>query len=333
MIIVQCSYMRYFVIVWLLFATLINSCNDMKPSFEVIVEQVRIFDSIPSGSGLVIEGDSLFVMGDDATSLYKISISSGIVSAVPLANTDQTKYRITKPDKHDLESLSLVVLNGQKYIAAFGSGSVSPQRDSLLLTSVVDDHQQQWISLGNFYATLRKQSSKKELNIEGVVANSDKIYLFNRSGSEIYELNLESFEAIVNSKDSLGEIEVKKHLFQLPSSGGVQSALSGGCLLNDRAILFCASSENLPNVYDDGDIQGSYVGIISIGKDELSLKEMVEIKDVSGKVLRDKLESIDIAGRYSNGDIRAFAVADNDDGRSKLFELRIRYTTPGSKIR
>lgn len=330
MIIVQCIAMRYSPILWVLFFMLITSCKNRRSPFEVIVERVKLFDSIPSGSGLIVNSDSIFVIGDDATSLYKISISTGEYSAIPIMNTDQSQYRISKPDKHDLESLGFLMLNGKKYIAAFGSGSVSPQRDSLLLVSM-DDHHQQLVSLSNFYSVLRQQSLMKELNIEGVVAASNKLYLFNRSGSEIYELNLSMLQALIDS-GNVKSFEVKKHQFKLPSSGGVQSALSGGCLLNKKEILFCASSENLPNVYDDGDIQGSYVGIISLNEDGLILKEMVEIKDKYGKILKDKLESIDMADYYSNGDIRAFAIADNDDGRSRLYELRIKFP-PENKIK
>lgn len=327
----QSRYMKYIAIVLWMLTTLLNSCNNMNSSFEVIVEHVKQLDSIPSGSGLIVHGDSVFIMGDDAISLYKMSLSTGAVTAIPLINIDQTQYRISKAHKHDLESLSIITLGNQKYIAAFGSGSVSPQRDSLLLVSINDLDKQQWISLGSFYAILRHQSSMKELNIEGIVSAPNSIYLFNRSGSEIYELNVTSLDAVQASTDSLMKSKIKVHRFTLPASGGVQSALSGGCLLNDSAILFCASSENLPNVYDDGDIQGSYVGIISIKYDGLALKELVEIKDKSGAILKDKLESIDIGGHYSNGDIRAFAIADNDDGKSKLFQLRIRYLETGAK--
>lgn len=320
---VKIRHMRYIIVVLGMFITVFTSCNNKKLSFGVIVEQVKRFDSIPSGSGIVVYGDSVFVMGDDATSLYKVSLLTGAFEAIPLIHTDQTRYRISKPDKHDLESLSIITFRNKKYIAAFGSGSISPQRDSLLLVSLDDHRQQEWISLGSFYTVLRHQSLKREMNIEGFVSTTNSIYLFNRSGSEVYDFPISMLEAILNPKDSLNNIEIKRHQFKLPTSAGVQSALSGGCLLDDNTILFCASSENLPNVYDDGDIQGSYVGMISIGQNGLILKELVEIKDKTGAVLKDKLESIDLAGRYRNGDIRAFAIADNDDGRSKLLELRI----------
>ncbi len=327
MIMVQSSNMRHMSIICFgMMIALVYSCN-MKPCFEVVVEHVKLFDSIPSGSGLIAEGDSVFIIGDDATSLYQLSLSTNAFVSIPLINITQLQYRIKKPDKHDLESLSFLNLNGKKYIASFGSGSVSPQRDSLLLVSADDFKQQQWISLGNFYTRLRKISVKNELNIEGAVSTSENVYLFNRSGSEVYELSLKLFEAIMQSKINLMDMNIKKYQFDLPASEGVQSALSGGCLFRNDAILFCASAENLPNVYDDGDIQGSYVGIISINKKGLALKELTGIKDKSGAMLKDKLESIDIAGHYSNGDVRAFAIADNDDGKSKLFELRIKYTS------
>jgi hypothetical protein len=155
------------------------------------------------------------------------------------------------------------------------------------------------------------------------------IFLFNRNGNDIFRLETADLAAFIttNGHSSIKNIHPRLS-FALPSASGIRSAFSGACVLDDQHILFSASAEASPNVYDDGDISGSYIGILSVDPASFSIqkKSIVAIKDKNGAVIKDKIESIDIAGNYDNGDIRAFAIVDNDDGRSKFLELRLRNT-------
>jgi hypothetical protein len=213
-------------------------------------------------------------------------------------------------------------VEGKESILAFGSGSVSPQRDSLLIVDVNEPLLQKWVSLKSLYEKLRKLSATNEINLEGAVISGDKLYLFNRSGNQVYIIGMNDFFPHISTGNQDVVNTIKVHQLTLPSSNGVQSSLSGGCLMENGSILFSASVEDTPNSYDDGGIGGSFIGIIEWHRKPV-IKQMALLKDKQDSVLKDKLESVDIIGKYSNGDIKALAVADNDDCRSKLFELRI----------
>lgn len=304
------------------FCLTLLSCKMQSRSFEVVVENVQLLNTVPSGSGIVADGDSIFIIGDDATAIFKLSRSTNEFRSIPLLNNNASLARIPKPDKHDLECLTLAEFDGRESLFAFGSGSVSPQRDSLLIINADDPLRQQWVSLRSLYETLRELSSTHELNIEGSVITGNTLFLFNRSGNQLYLISMEVFAAYIQKEQANLLNSIKVHTVSLPLVNGIQSSLSGGCALPDGTILFSASLESAPNIYDDGDIGGSFIGIISM-EDKPVVKSISQLRDKQGKVLADKLESIDVVGSYSNGDIKAIAVADNDDGKSKIFELRI----------
>lgn len=296
------------------------ACKQRTGKLEVTVENMYLLDSVPSGSGLVVHDDTIFIIGDDATHLYMLSMDMKLIRKVPLLNTDSSLYRIAKPFKHDLESLTATQLNGRTCLLAFGSGSVSPQRDSMLVIPLHNPYAQQWISMSALYSQLRAY----ELNIEAAVVLNNNLFLFNRSGNRLYQLPLQHITEIAGLKPP-NTVSPRSLQFSLPMLGGLKTGFSGAAALDNKRIIFSASAENLPNVYEDGDIQGSLIGTLYTGPTTIVLEEIVVVKDKRGIVLKDKIESIDIAGKYPNGDIRLAAVADNDDGRSKMFELRISY--------
>lgn len=301
---------------WLFFMLCFSYCNMNKEAARIEVKNITLLDDVPSGSGLVISGASMFIIGDDATSVFELDTSGKVKRTIPMLNADSTLQRISKPVKHDLESIAVATINGVEYLLAFGSGSVSPYRDSLLVISIADPVNQKWVSLASLYVQLRALSRKKELNIEGAVINKDRCYLFNRSGNEIFELDTESLFRMVETNGAFRVTNIKRYKVDLPAG----ATLSGGCMIGAK-ILFCASDENTPSAYDDGAIEGSYAGIIDPA-DGFSVKQFVRLRH-GGFDVKDKLESLDLASSYENGDMKVIGVADNDDGTSKLYELRI----------
>jgi hypothetical protein len=74
----------------------------------------------------------------------------------------------------------------------------------------------------------------------------------------------------------------------------------------------------------DGDISGSYVGVLDIiTPQELRLNTGLLLKGVGGirdTTMKIKLESLDVISK-SKKSIELEAVADNDDGTSSFFRL------------
>ena len=302
--------------IWLLFVVFFSYCSMNTEETPIEVQRVTLLDSIPSGSGLAISGQAMFIIGDDATAIFQLDKSGKVMARIPMLNADTMLQRISKPLKHDLESITIATIDGREHLLAFGSGSVSPYRDSLLVIDVADPAQQRWIPLGSLYRQLRTVSAKKELNVEGAVINEDRCYLFNRSGNEIFELRSEELFRLVESNGAYEVSDIKRYAIALP--GG--ATLSGGCMIG-KQVMFCASVENTPNAYDDGAIEGSFAGILD-PYDGFKLLQFVRLSN-GGIRVKDKLESVDVAGAYENGDLKVFGVADNDDGTSRLYELRV----------
>src|SRR5688572_14505744 len=115
----------------LLFLITVIACNDRQKPLLLSIDETRIVDSLPSGSGIVISNDSAYVVGDDATAIYKISIKDLKWRKINLPGYDPGLYRIPKAVKHDYESVAIVKINNTDHLLAFGSGTISPLRDSL----------------------------------------------------------------------------------------------------------------------------------------------------------------------------------------------------------
>lgn len=286
-----------------------SSAGDMK----IQLENIQLLQELPSGSGLAVIGDSVFIIGDDATRLYIYRIGDSSISNVPLLRHDTSVYRIAKPDKHDLEAITQVQLKQGLRLVAFGSGSLSPQRENLLVLDPLNPTDQQWIPAAKFYRQLLGLSAASELNIEGVVIDGKMVYLLNRSANEIFSFPLAELGQLFESNGDYQPKQILRKTVALPKGNGLQPRLSGGCLLSPGKLLFTAAMEDTPDAYNDGQVHGSYVGILDLENLRLLAFDQIETKD--GKPIVEKLESIDLHGDGS----KAIAISDNDQGSSGLF--------------
>src|SRR5689334_20280824 len=113
-------------------------CRNKQPTQMLIIEEEKLLNSIPSASGLVIENDTAWIVGDDATSIYRLNLTSFEQQKIPLKGFPADQYRLPKPVKHDLECANLISYNNKQYLLAFGSGTLPPYRDSVLLMNIHD---------------------------------------------------------------------------------------------------------------------------------------------------------------------------------------------------
>jgi len=235
------------------------------------------------------------------------------------------EYREPKPVKHDFESATLINWNDKEYLLAFGSGSNLTTRDSLLLFNIADNKDQRILSLRNFYLQLLKLTSIDSLqwNIEGTTVIGDDLILLNRGTNLMIQLKLNDFLTyIFNSGSSFPKIIF--HQVKLPAIDNKEARLSGACTLNDSLLLICASVEDTPDWTKDGPVLGSYLGIYSVKETKL-LKSFL-LKNKQGLVLKEKIESLDVLEQTDKNKIRLIAIGDNDNGSSKLFNMKMRIT-------
>jgi hypothetical protein len=167
-------------------------------------------------------------------------------------------------------------------------------------------------------------SENDEINIEGVAFSETAGYFLHRgniSGNIIAAFDKESL--LHQLDDDIHLIpKTKIYHFDLPNNDQLQSGFSGACIMPDNnGILFTASLESTGDVVSDGEILGSYVGIIPINT--ISEGHYVSaLLTIDKKTLPKKLEGISIKS-HENNRIIAYAICDNDDGTSDIFELEI----------
>jgi hypothetical protein len=297
-----------------------------KKDIVVVIEQEIVLDSLPSGSGMVVQEDRAWVISDDATGIYTLSLADGSYSKIPFQQYDSSILRIPKPTKPDFESAAMGSINGKDYILAFGSGSIPINRDSALLFDPATK-QARFINLGGLYNALKQkaQLDSGQLNIEAAVITSDHLYLLNRGKNILFSMDWAQFSKYLTAPQDQQLPAIKFQHVQLPVANGLNAGFSGACSLDDDHILFSASLEDTRDWVADGAVYGSYIGLLDVKRDKVTVESIAPLKNVAGLTVKDKVESLDIIHRDSEGSIRLVAIVDNDNGTSKLMKLKLSY--------
>lgn len=87
-------------------------------------------------------------------------------------------------------------------------------------------------------------------------------------------------------------------------------------------MIFSASVEDSPNAYDDGDILGSFLGVIGI-KDRV-LNEDFLIQKIPNPGFPLKVESVIVNHEISDFITDLVLVTDNDGASSEILRVRMR---------
>ncbi len=110
--------------------------------------------------------------------------------------------------------------------------------------------------------------------------------------------------------------------FTLPALDNTTAGFSGVCILPDnRGLLFTASLEATNDAYSDGEILGSYIGLVKFENLENGIIHTELIKQ-NNKTLITKIEGISVKSMDKNK-ANIIAVSDNDDGTSWIFEITL----------
>lgn len=296
------------------------SCHRPAKEYSLTLLQTTLLDSIPSASGIATQEDSVYIVGDDASKIYQTSLSNYHSRRINLLFTDSNLFRIPKPVKHDYEATSIAMVDNAEYLVAFGSGTLSPHRDSLWMMRVGNERDQHKFSLRPFYDAMIGQAriQPKDLNIEGATIAGDRLFLFNRGNNVVVETDWQQFIGYVRA-DDVKMPAFTIHTLSLPALNGKTAGFSGACTLDEHTLLFTASIEDTKDWTKDGEILGSYIGILNLtSKGPLVQQSILAQKD--NKPLIIKLESLDVVSRSPNK-IEVEAVADNDDGTSTAYRF------------
>ncbi|HUP12843.1 MAG TPA: hypothetical protein VM187_11535, partial [Niastella sp.] len=228
-----------------LITILTAGCREQQPSQMLIIEEEKLLNTIPSASGIVIENQTAWIVGDDATSIYRLNLTSFEQQKIPLKGFSAEQYRLPKTVKHDLECANLINYNDKQYLLAFGSGTLAPYRDSVLLLNINDTADQHLIPVQSLYKELQRLTAtdSTQWNIEGSTIAGDSLILCNRGSNILISLHADSLmHYLLFAGAPIPAIDF--HKANLPQIEGKEARLSGLCTLDKTHLLFSASVED-----------------------------------------------------------------------------------------
>jgi hypothetical protein len=281
-------------------------------------------ENYPSGSGMTLVKNQLFLIGDDATYIAILDTALRIVDSISLINFDGG--RMPKDIKPDLEAAATLYLERKPFGLFLGSGSVETYRDFGYLVNPSNKQFLQ-IDLQNFYHHL-KYLGIKDINIEGATSIPGGIILANR-GNKSNRINQLIFtNPKYFTKTDSAVIQIIK-----VGTNADTSSFSGVSGLDyskkqDRLWL-SVSTENTVNSTDDGEIGKSYLWLINdiSAKRRLSAinpSKIFDLEKLDDRFKGEKIESVCVIAHNKNSD-ELVLVSDNDKGSTKLFKIKLTY--------
>ena len=314
----------------ILIVLLIGACGEMKKEENKLsILKYALTKYIPSASGVEYYAGNLIITGDDAPYLFYLnekdwSIHKEYQIAIIDSMIGNRMYYKTKPDFEGITSLSI---NGYNHHIVVGSGSKQVKRDTCI---IFDDGKRRISTKVNFrplyeaFMDSLSEKGKRKINIEGIAANDEKVFFAHRGSvyppNAIFEMKTSDFVAFIQSNGT-NLPKFKTYRYELPVVQGESAGLSGLDIIEGVGLLASASIEVTNDPTRDGEILGSFIGLIPFDKlSQEKPKFSPVLKD--GKALITKIESVSIK-KATKEKIRFIAVSDNDDGSSEIFEMEL----------
>lgn len=272
---------------------------------------------LPSGSGIAKYSDGYYIIGDDSPYLYFLNSEFDEISKTLISDDKNFNgQRIIKSEKADFETLELI---NENELVVFGSGGKSPQRDVFIRIFLNDEVTVEKYNITGFYNHLRNLPIFKnsELNIEATAFSADELYLFNRRKNLLIKFNYGHFLSFIKGESPIPKLSIKE--YSLPKIKGIEAGFSGATILkNQPKIIFTASVEDTINPYDDGEILGSFIGMIDLSNKTISNRfDFCQIPNTDENF---KVESVTIKEEISVGETKVILITDDDQGNSMIIE-------------
>ena len=170
-----------------------------------------------------------------------------------------------------------------------------------------------------FYDHLREmdEMSGYELNIEAVALHENQLLLFNRGKNLIFSFDYISFLGFLNDGIPYPHPVVTEVV--LPQLNGFVSGFSGATMIpGTSTLLFTTSVEDTPNAYDDGEVLGSFIGMVDLSRSGQPIRYFLIEED--NQPYKVKIESIAILNQMSKNELEVLMVTDSDGDKSLLLK-------------
>ncbi len=324
--------MKNLLLISLAFVLQFVSCTNPGEirSLSAKVTKHKYFPGLSSASGVVFSDGFIYLVGDDLPFLFKLDENWNVAGKRKIAGIDSiVNGRTPKSLKADFESMALLEESGSKQLLIFSSGSKRTTRDTAFLLPLSPGGPVFSKNMRPFYEAIIKMANlpaANTINIEGLAVSDDRIFLLHRgnvSENFMIETKRNALLAFIRN-DTSALPELKVYPFKLPSSDSVAAGFSGACVLPAYGgLLFTASLESTANETDDGAVLGSYLGFVPFSKLASGEYLSVMVLKEDGSPLQKKLEGVSVK-EENDGKINIFAVCDNDDGSSDIFEIALK---------
>lgn len=282
--------------------------------------------TFPSGSGIEYYDEKVFLAGDDAKEVLVMNKRWKELQRIPLF--ESTEARIPKKTKSDLEATTVIVVNGIPRLLILGSGSREEHRNKAILLDL-DEYRKEEFDMTVFYDRI-KAAGITDLNIESAATLAEgHIIMGNRGHKKNPDNHLIITKNTFWKHQADAELEILPVKFPGKDNKFKNAGISGltYSALNDW-LIFTASTEDTDNTYDDGTIGDSYLGIIEnasrkIGRKDMKVNEVITLRESEKSLKGYKIESVCVQSEKT-GRLKLQLVADNDDGVSCLFKVRLK---------
>lgn len=286
--------------------------------FRAVIQQTHTLSEPSSASGIEYVQGNYYVIGDDASALFVLDDAFKTLKTIPLLANKLVEQHIPKKQKPDFECLTWVMIEEVPHLLVLGSGAKELRKIALLVNLLTDEVTP--LPYLNHYNTWEKDITftlGAELNLEALASTETDIFLFQRGN--VAEKNTFLRYSIADLKKDQFGYQVFSTI--LPTLKGGKAGFSGACYIFEwHKLLFTASVELTNNAIDDGEVAGSFVGILS---PQGRVKAVTPVVDAQGQTYLGKIESISIKKIISKKELIAVAVTDPDGGTSQWLELKI----------
>ncbi|OAN11383.1 hypothetical protein A3K86_20780 [Photobacterium jeanii] len=315
-----------------LFAMAMAAPAIAAPQFAVEVSQPTVNKLLSSASGIVATEGRLYAIGDDAMWFYTLGPEFNIAEKALIKRYPvKENGRIKKKVKPDFEAMAEIDYHGQTAFLLLGSGSKEKVREwGFIMTA--DNQLKVERSMAPLYKQLYQAagfSGDQELNIEGLAVANDKAFILNRgnSGTNVI-FSIESDKLLAYMKGESQQLNnIQVYPVTLPVLDGFEAGLSGAEYWPEaNSLIYSASIEATGDAYNDGEILGSYVGVVALSDLKAGvmndLSSQTEAIFADGKRVITKVESVGIK-QSTKGKVTGVLASDNDDGTSEFFNFTL----------
>ncbi|MDO7847520.1 hypothetical protein Q5H92_14215 [Hymenobacter sp. M29] len=274
---------------------------------------------LPSASGVEIIGGTAYIIGDDAPLLYQLDAHTlAVTGRVPLFETTAFGTgRLPKADKPDLECMAALIWpDGRPGLLLLGSGSLPTRTRGWFVPTAGASQPPEVVNLAPLYDLLRPQlPAGTVLNLEAAATTETELLLFQRTvgradAALLFRLPLAAtlaFMASGGAAPAVGRLS-----FELPEIAGSPAGFSGATFV-DGLLFVTASVENTTDAVLDGEVLGSFVGLVNLDTQEAAFARLAW-RD--GRAYRGKVEGLAVRRSMGRHHWELLLVTDDDQGGS-----------------